>query len=172
MYRPAIGTLIVAAILGMAGPAPAELPMSPIYRTDHPTKPDQPRAAPAASTAAATAAATQGTSSRRATIAQPLPDRPTTSGEAVDATADDAARVVATAPIPPPLPAAEPETLPSTNAPQRVAKTPRKLHHAPRRRYAYARYPVYRPMTGWGSGWAASGGAHLGPNPYSPNGGD
>ncbi|MGE5271359.1 MAG: hypothetical protein ACM3JG_16990 [Thiohalocapsa sp.] len=139
--------------------ARAELPMSPVFR-DGPGGMPQPPAPAAAAATPAHAAKTEAAKS------PPAPASGTTErghrGEHPSA-------VVATAPIPPPLVTApEPEA-----KPQPPPKTAAARHHRPRRHYAHRRYaPAYQPAAGWFGGWAASRAAQLGPNPYSPNGGD
>lgn len=176
MFRPAIGTaigaLIIAAALGMAAPAAAELPMSPVYRTDQSTASGKSAPRPSDS-ADHVDPAGKRTAIQSAPAAAPKPEKQTPTAKPVDAK-PDSSPVVATAPIPPPpqppSPAAEPQTVPSpTVAAEHAAAPPHGYSRAPRRHYAYSRYPYsYRYYSAGG----ASNPPHSGPNPYSPNGGD
>jgi hypothetical protein len=157
MFRPAIGTLIIAAALGMAGQATAELPMSPAFRTEQ--------------------AAVTGKS--QPPPATPKPEKQIPAGKAAAAkpAASEKAvaseKVVATAPIPPPLapsiPAAAklPATPSSTAAVEHTAAPPHNPHHMPRPHYAFSHYRYFHSYYGAG---AASNLQHLGPNPYSDSG--
>lgn len=181
MFRPAIGTLIVAAALGIAGQAGAELPMSPVYRTDQTTAAGQSRPRPAEHANPVSAERRGGAPQSAQTVA-PSPAKQTPSPQAPDAQSADSAKVIATALIPPPLPsppplptptpapAAESPTMAKSSAPDEpAAASGRKPNQAPRRHYATYRYPyLYRSYSAWGGGNPP----HLGPNPYSPNGGD
>ena len=147
MFRPAIGTLILAAMLAMAGQATAEMPMSPAFRTGEP-------AVAVKSTEAA---------------AKPQP----ATGKSVAAKAAHSQHIIATARIPPPPSPASPTAAAATPAmpvpAEHVTASLHKRHHARRRHYAVSRYRYFYPYY---AAWGATNPPHLGPNPYSPNGGD
>ena len=174
MVRPAIGTLIVvaaleASALAIGAPAGAELPMSPVFRTDQTTLPGK-----------ATEPVKPDGSQKPEAAAAAAPKRagPSPAAKVHEAKPGDA-KVVATALIPPPpspasLPSppaapAEAAAAPNQAAAEHAAIRPRPRRHEARPHYAYSRYPyLYR----YYSAWSASGPPHIGPNPYSPNGGD
>jgi hypothetical protein len=151
MFRPAIGTLIIATMLGMAGQAAAELPMSPAFRTEQATVTGKSQPPPAA----------------------PKPEKQIPAGKAAAAKAAASEKVVATAPIPPPLApsgptAAELPAVPSSTLPiEHTAAPPHNPHHMPRPHYAFSHYRYFHSYYGAG---AASNLQHLGPNPYSDSG--
>lgn len=158
-----VAGLFVVVGLPIAVPARAELPMSPVLR-DGPGGMSQPPAplAPAVKPA-------HNVKKEPAKLPQARPAwSPTSKTSGRQQSGDHASPVVATAPIPPPV-APAPEAQAKPLPPQKTAAA---RHHRRQRHYARRYPPAYQPAAGWTSSWAATGATQLGPNPYSPNGGD
>ena len=159
MYRFACAVLL-GAIVWFAGPVGAQLPMSPVIRTDQAGKEHPAAKTPAAAPAAAETSRAMSDGEAAVVATAPIPPPPSGAAPAKPAAEPAKPGVEAAAALPPPAANAE-------------AVEPRAKRHATHRRRVPSRYrTAYQAAGAWPGAWGASGSWHYGPNPYSPNGGD